>query len=238
MSLKYNNTEISSVIFNGAEQMSLRFNGTACFGKRFSLTKNTSSGVSFSISRTSSPNQHAPTGSVETGNTIYYGDQITISVSADTGYSQPILYVDTGSGMTQRSSPYSFTVTGNVTFYGTATGDWQTVWTGSQTFTESGSFTVPGLSSGGNAQVTASVEFGAWILDPHNGEILEETTFLGSGNRQPLPATIGGYSSYVSITKSGNTIYFTFEEATEVTKGYTLYEIPVSITFTEVRGKA
>lgn len=46
MSLKYNNTEISSVIFNGAEQMSLRFNGTACFGKRFSLAKNTSSGVS------------------------------------------------------------------------------------------------------------------------------------------------------------------------------------------------
>lgn len=140
MALRFNNTEITQVYFNGVEKMTLQYNGTSYFGKRFSLTKSTSTGVTLTVSRSSSPNQRATTGSVATGNTIYYGDVITITCTAISGYTNAKLYVNTGSGAILRTSSYTFTVTGNVTFYGTATvaSEWQTVWSGTQTNTASG----------------------------------------------------------------------------------------------------
>ena len=123
MSLKANNVEITKVIFNGNEVNALNFNGASYFGKRFSLTQSSSTGVSFTISRTSSPNQQAATGSISTGNTIYYGDVITISVSAAAGYADPKLFVNVGDGqgIQQRTSPFTLTVGNNVSFYGSAT---------------------------------------------------------------------------------------------------------------------
>lgn len=68
MALIFNNTEITRVYFNGAEQKVLQYNGTAYFGKRYTLTKNTSTGVTLTVNRTNSPNQRAATGSVSAGN--------------------------------------------------------------------------------------------------------------------------------------------------------------------------
>lgn len=175
MALRFNNTEITRVYFNGTEKMALQFNGTGYFGKRFTLTKNTSTGVTITVKRTSSPNQRAATGTISTGSTIYYGDVITITCTASSGYTNPKLYVNTGSGMSVRNSPYSFTVTGDVTFYGTATqaDAWKTIWSGSQTIDSGGSFTVPGLDlSSEQVQITANVVFGQWLLDQDSGEEL------------------------------------------------------------------
>lgn len=123
MPLRINNSDITNLFVNGAEFKALHIDNTGRFGKRFSLTPNTSSGVNFMINRTSSPNQQAGTGYISTGNTIYYGDQITITVSPQTNYINTRLYVDIGDGQgsVQRTSPFSFTVSANVTYYGTAT---------------------------------------------------------------------------------------------------------------------
>ena len=123
MPLKINNAEISNLFVNGTEFNALRINDTSRFGKRFSLTQNSSMGVYFSVKRTSSPNQQAGTGTVTAGNTIFYGDQITISGSLQSNYVSAQYYVNIGDGqgMAQRSLPFSFTVTANVLYYGTAT---------------------------------------------------------------------------------------------------------------------
>lgn len=67
---------------------------------------------SISVSRTSSPYGGASTGTLSSGSTIYYGDKLSVSYSANTGYSI------TSNGAT------SITVSGNVTssnIYATAT---------------------------------------------------------------------------------------------------------------------
>lgn len=240
MALRFNNTEITSVYFNGVEKMALQFNGAGYFGKRFTLTKSSSTGVTFTVTRTSSPNQRAATGTISTGNTIYYGDVIKITCTASTGYTNAKLYVNTGSGTEVRTSPYTFTVTGNVTYYGTATrqDDWQTVWSGSQLITSGTEFTVPGLStSGDEAQLSVNVVFGQWLYDSETFEEKNYMTDIRSISRQGLPTTVYGQYATVSFQRNGNKIEFTATDSLQNMKGYYLYENPVSIEITEVREK-
>ncbi len=98
MSLKFNSVDITRVFINGVEQKTLEFNGVSYFGKRYSLTNNTSNNVVLNVDRTNFPNEHAQIGVVEVRNTIYYGDAITISVTACAHYINPKLYVDIGDG--------------------------------------------------------------------------------------------------------------------------------------------
>lgn len=240
MALRFNNAEITQVYFNEVEKMTLQYNGTGYFGKRFSLTKSTSTGVTLTVSRTNSPNQRAATGNVATGNTIYYGDVITITCTTSSGYTNAKLYVNTGSGAVLRTSPYTFTVTGDVTFYGTATvaSEWQTVWSGTQKFTSAGSFAVPGLADGGSVQVTAHATFIDYYYDAINNQGYEGSSYEGSINRAVLPVSIFGSESSITLTRNGGSIGFTFNVNQETAKGYTIYEIPVELTITEVRRKA
>ena len=240
MALKFNNTEITRVYFNGVEKMALKYNDVGYFGKRFTLTKNSSTGVSITVNRTSSPNQRAATGTISTGNTIYYGDVITITCTASSGYTTPKLYVNTGSGMAVRTSPYTFTVTGDVTFYGTATqaDTWKTVWSGSQIITSGTSFTVPGLdSSNGQVQLTAIVVFGQWLLDQNTGARLSYEERTESINRATLPRTVYGLYASMKFERQGNKILLAAQGQMQNMKAYYLYEAPVKIELTEVRSK-
>lgn len=60
---------------------------TPVWGKPFSLTISQGTGVaSVTVNRTSSPNEHASTGALWNGATIYYGDELSVSATASTGY--------------------------------------------------------------------------------------------------------------------------------------------------------
>jgi len=71
--------------------------------KSYSVSWNTGTGYTISVNRTSSPNKGASTGSIGNGATVYYGDTLTVTYKASTGYSI------SSHGTT------SITVTGNVT---------------------------------------------------------------------------------------------------------------------------
>lgn len=78
----------------------------------YKVSWNTGTGYSIAVSRTSSPNAGAPTGSLNNNATVYYGDVLSISYTASTGYS-----------ISSKGST-SVTVSGNVsssTIYATAT---------------------------------------------------------------------------------------------------------------------
>lgn len=241
MPLRFNNTEIMRVFLNGVEKMALKYNGTGYFGKRFALIKNTSTGVTLTVNRTSSPYQHAAIGAVSTGNTIYYGDVLTITCMANSGYTNPQLYVDTGNGMMLMTSPYSFSVTGNISFYGTAlqSNTWYTVWSGSETVSNVDSFTVPGLDdSNSQIQVTANIIFGQWLLDQASGEQFGYEETIVSINRSVLPKTVYGLYASMNLKRQGSKIIFTAQAQIEDMKSYFLVESPVRVELTEVRSNS
>lgn len=238
MPLKIANKDIAKFTCCGGERNVATIGGKKCFGKRYSITESSSTGTGFSISRISSSNQHAETGSIGSGNTIYYGDVITISVFAKSNYTDPKLYVNIGdgSGTALRTTSFTFTVLGNVSYKGTATevNPWQTVWTGSRTFTSSGSFSVPGLAAGGSVQVSANAVFSQQIMDySDNTEYTE--TINQSMNRTKLPATLWGYVASIELSRNSDQVFFIFKDSEEYSKAYAIYEVPTSITITEVR---
>lgn len=54
--------------------------------RHFSLTISPGTGTTLSVSRTASPLQHAPTGVLGNGDTIYYGDVLSATAQASSGY--------------------------------------------------------------------------------------------------------------------------------------------------------
>lgn len=106
MAFKVNGVEPTEIKFvkNGVttDLTVLKCGDTAVWGKPFTLTVSQGTGVaSVTVNRTSSPNQHASTGTLSSGATIYYGDVLSVSATASTDY-------------TIDAYTSSYTVTGNV----------------------------------------------------------------------------------------------------------------------------
>lgn len=80
--------------------------------KSFVISIPTVSNCTFSVIRTSSPLQNASTGSLSTGNTIYYNDVISITAEASPGYGISALQVNED---TKFENGASITVTKSVT---------------------------------------------------------------------------------------------------------------------------
>ena len=243
MSLKFNNTEVERLFFNGEEQNSLQFNGSGCFGKCFTLTQFSLFGVTVSIDRMSSPNQRAETGEIGTGNTIYYGDVIKIAVTAIANYTNPQLFVDVGdgAGLQSRTVPFTFTVTNAVRFSASATApavNWETVWTGTKTFTSSGEFSIPVLKSGGSVQVTATAKFKSYFKYEWEEKYEPISDFDDAINRRELPVTIYANIASLSLSRNEDKIIINFIADYDNSKGYYIVETPVSFTITEVRRRS
>lgn len=110
-------TEIK-VIKNGTttDLTVLKYGSQAVWGKPFSLSISQGANTTVSVSRTSSPNQHASTGALSSGATVYYGDVLTISASANSGYNLSTFTVNG----TAWNSGNTITVTSAITVVTTA----------------------------------------------------------------------------------------------------------------------
>lgn len=142
MALNYNGTSPTAITYNGTDLTVLKYGTTAVWGKPYSLSISAGSNTSVTVNRTSSPNQGASTGTLSSGSVIYYGDVLTISYSVSSGYK---ISTHTVNGTTFTSGQ-SFTVTSAISVVTTAVASqsWQSVWTGSQNCSSSGSyFTLP-----------------------------------------------------------------------------------------------
>lgn len=109
------------------------------WGKPFSLTIQAGANSTIAVNRTSSPNQHANTGTVTSGGIVYYGDTLTITATPASGYKLTKFTIngtEHASGQTSAVSQ-TITVTGAVSVV-TATQtakSWHTAWSGSYTLT-------------------------------------------------------------------------------------------------------
>ena len=80
--------------------------------KSYTLTKSTGTGIaSHTVSRTRSPYQGASTGSLNNGATIYYGDELTHSATASSGYKDPVVQWSVGGTPVKQSTTSKATAT-------------------------------------------------------------------------------------------------------------------------------
>lgn len=134
MAFTFNGTTPTAINYNGTDITVLKYSKggttTAVWGKPFSLSITQGANTTVTVSRTSSPNQHASTGALSSGAVVYYGDILTISASANSGYNLSAFTVN-GTAWT---SGNTITVTSAITVVTTAqsAASWKTVWTGSQ----------------------------------------------------------------------------------------------------------
>lgn len=144
MALKYNGTSPTAIKYNGTDLTVVKYGSTVVWGKPYSLSISAGSNTSVTVTRTSSPNQGASTGTLSSGSVIYYGDVLTISYSVSSGYKINTATVN-GSTFT---SGQQFTVTSaiSVVTSAVASASWKTVWTGTKSTTLSSSSSTGTLS--------------------------------------------------------------------------------------------
>lgn len=131
MAFKYGTTSPTAIKYNGTDLTVLKYGTTAVWGKPYSLSISAGTNTSVTVTRTSSPNQRASTGTLSSGSVVYYGDVLTISYSVSSGYK---INTATVNG-TSFTSGQSFTVTSAISVVTTAvaSASWKTVWTGNAT---------------------------------------------------------------------------------------------------------
>lgn len=80
---------------------------TSATVKTFTITRNVGTGLRLTINRTSSPNGGGATGII-TGNTVYYGDVLVLTASANAGYNIEVMSIN---GTAYSDNPHTVTVT-------------------------------------------------------------------------------------------------------------------------------
>lgn len=110
---------------------------------------------------------------------------------------------------------------------------WDDLFTGSQSFTGSGSMSVPGINAGDTISVSATAEYTEIYEYEDYSESHDSIT---SVTRRTLPATIAIYdTANIELWASSGRIGFTFNEYYDEYKGEVVRYIPTKLTITEVR---
>lgn len=87
MSLKFGTSTVNTVKYNEQDVKQIVFNDSSVWAKPYTLSVSKGTGVaSITISRTSTLEPTASTGSISAGDTIFYGDVLSVSATAATGY--------------------------------------------------------------------------------------------------------------------------------------------------------
>jgi hypothetical protein len=166
---------------------------TAEVAQTYSLTISAGSGSSITVNRTSS--SVGATGAISNGATLYYGDKLTISFSASTGYN---LGTHTVNGSTFTSGG-SHTVSGNVSVVSTASVKSFTLSTTTGTGT---TLTVKRTSSPKAGASTGNLSHGATI---YYSDVLQITFGANTGyNLTTHTVNSSAFTSGSSHTVTGN----------------------------------
>lgn len=194
MSLKYNGVTPASISYNGTNLTVVKYNGSAIWGKKYSLSLNCDSNTTLTVKRTSSPNQHATTGTLSNGSPIYYGDILYVTAVANSGGSLSTL---TSNGSSINSGNY-ITVTSNISIQAASVSapSWKTVFSGSLIASYDGDRqpTIPNILM---TNTPTKVSYNVCIVTPIN-------TYYNEFFDVDMPV----YSSFYAEDGFGNFDYF------------------------------
>lgn len=218
MALTFNGTSPTAITYNGTDLTVLKYGSTSVWGRPYTLTAwiFASDNVTVTVTRTSSPNQHASTGTVATGtNVIYHGDNLRITVTPNSGYTLSSFTIN---GIKYTSSPANISVTGNVSIadavVAVAPSAWYTIFTGS--------------STARNTTTTAStVVLSPTITIPSNATRIRITGSYRSKSTSSTTFT----DLIISLSSSTTTYSFTSYVRLQIVKGTTLKAYLVGTNF-------
>ena len=218
MAFKYNGTSPTTIKYGSTELTVLKYGTTAVWGKPYSLSISAGANTTVTVTRTSSPNQGASTGTLSSGSVIYYGDVITVTYSVSSGYK---ISTATVNGTTFTSGQ-SFTVTSAISVVTTAevSTTWHTVWTGKKTvsWTTSSSMNFTITGSNNNAQltsITAEVKVGVY-WENYDDWTYDDYTVTININGQDINCGAG-------ITKDGTYMIYSGQPSSYYPRDYPLY---------------
>ncbi len=191
-----------------------------------------SANITTTVNRTSSPYKGASTGNLATGAAIYYGDVLTVTSTANTGYHIRAFYIN---GQ-QKTNPYTLTVgvdhnNVNVVVYADVNSYTLTLSTGT-----GATASVSRTSSPNKGAGTGTLSSGATI---YYGDVLKVTagastnyqlqTFTINGTSKTSPATVtvtSGVSVSVTAIPNGTAQIGTgFDNYTPYIRGSSSYEM-------------
>lgn len=87
MSLNFSTSAVNTVTYNGNDVKRIIFNDSSAWAKPYTLSVSKGTGVaSVTVSRESTLEPTASIGSISAGDTIFYGDVLSVSATAATGY--------------------------------------------------------------------------------------------------------------------------------------------------------
>ena len=233
MALNYNGTSPTAIKYNGTDLTVLKYGDTAVWGKPYSLSISAGANTTVTVTRTSSPNQHASTGVLSSGSVVYYGDVLTISYSVSSGYK---ISTSTVNGTTFTSGQ-SFTVTSAISVVTTAiaSASWHTVWTGSRTSSDIGqrnNFTITGFNSAiktnvslANTRITGSLYIWDWYGYDYTVNVtLNNNAFVENWHTGNYYTTLANAQSsganylYLQSIPNNNSLYFIMRDDTDVSE--------------------
>lgn len=234
MPLRVDNTEITQLFVDGRECKVLVVNGMPCFGKKYTLSSGGTVNSTVTINRTSSPNQHAPTGNIASGAAIYEGDVLQMSVTANTDCVYAELYVNIGDGggERKRESAFTFTVCGDVSFRSTARS--AILFEGQKIFgyMSPTSPQIPGMTADMKIAVSARVMFNESVNSQGTTSTRTEEVRVTDAE---LPTLISDNGAYVEIRHDGDKLSFNNMSWRGAVKGIVTTIMPSIWIITQVR---
>ena len=215
MSIQYNGTSISKINYNDTDITVVTVNNTPIWGKSYTLTISNDINSMITVTRTSSPNQHAQLSSLSTGSTIYYGDTLTITCSAINGYSIETSTIN-GQSFTDTTT---ITITSDITINVTSMSSksWHTVWSGTQVITNfNGATTFNGvLANAEKTRISGTVTANVYI----EGQITFESNAFNTTHI--MDNNVLNVS--VALTYNGEFVTFENQSSTFIPTNYPIY---------------
>lgn len=210
--------------FYGATDLTvLKYGTTAVWGKPFSLTVQQSFGSEYSIHRDISPNQHASTGNITSGATVYYGDTLTITATPASGYKLVSFTINGTEYASGQTSAVSQTITVmsavSIVINTESAVSWKTVWTGSKTVSvfrvTTGSFQDGSGMYSGSGTVQQEIVSNAYQTritytlaqeSPQTTDITQSSEYLTIGDNSSVRAYVNSSSNNIDFvtTIKGN----------------------------------
>ena len=127
-------------------------------------------------------------------------------------------------------------VLNGTTVWQKSVGGWQTLWSGTQSFTETGYLAVSGLGTDGEVRISATVEFNMTRYDAMGGKLYESNS-TKELTAAALPNTVQGIYATAELIRYADCVMFTFKPYRSEFKGDVTYETPTKITITKVEKK-
>ena len=219
MSIKFNGSTLTNITYNGTNLTVVKHNNSPVWGKPYTLSISAGSNSSVIVTRTSSPNEHAQTGTLTNGSTIYYGDVISVTYTVSDGYK---ISTSTINGTTFTSGS-TFTVSSNISVVTTAvvSKSWHTVWEGTKVITTTnGATTINGiLANAEKTRITGTAVIDSYIENQDTWDISSSTINVAITEKEINCCIVANYDGQYTILENQSNnyipanypIYFSFK---------------------------